>query len=379
MKIAVVGLGNAGANLHLPACAQLQGVQVVGGVDPDPNRRDEASRRYGIATFESFDAMLESSAPDVVIVCTPPESHAEYCLGALAAGANVICEKPFAVSAHEADRILDAARSAGRQIALNHEFREMPIFRALREQVGAAGVGDLVAAQLWQLMDLPPWKEAGWRSAMPRRSLFEAGIHLLDFAMALFGEKPEAVTATTSSSDASDLDSDALTSVTMEFSRGRLAHVWQNRLCKGETQYFDIRADCREASLRASFGGRARLSAGLHRSTTPHVRLEYGVSGMAWLERGHRRRTLARNPKDPAMVATRMLLERTLDAFARGNVPPASGQDGRDVLQVIAGCYESANAGRRVELGGATAAALDAVCLWEAAAPAPSGKALPDR
>lgn len=50
------------------------------------------------------------------------------------------------------------------------------------------------------------------------------------------------------------------------------------------------------------------------------------------------------------MIATRNVFERTLDAFARGTLPPATGEDGRDVLEVIAAAYHSASTGRRVEL-----------------------------
>lgn len=50
------------------------------------------------------------------------------------------------------------------------------------------------------------------------------------------------------------------------------------------------------------------------------------------------------------MIATRSVFERTLEAFARGTLPPATAEEARDVLQVIAAAYHSANTGRRVEL-----------------------------
>ena len=108
----------------------------------------------------------------------------------------------------------------------------------------------------------------------------------------------------------------------------RCSTTKQDRLCKGETQYFELRAETRDSSLRASFGGRARVSAGLHRSTRPHMRLEYGVSGLAWREVGHQRTLLARNPKDPAMLATRTLIQRSLTAFRDGGDFPADGRAG---------------------------------------------------
>jgi predicted dehydrogenase len=137
----------------------------------------------------------------------------------------------------------------------------------------------------------------------------------------------------------------------------------QNRLCKGETQDFELRADTARASLRASFGGRARLTAGLFRSTRPHLRFEYGTAGIAWQEVGARRRLLARNPRDPGMLATRLVLERSLRAFRNGGEPPASGEAGRDVLAVIGAAYRSAATGARVTIDDALLAQLHDVQL----------------
>ena len=350
MKVALIGLGNAGTNLHLPALAGLPDATVVGGCDPDPDRRAEAERRFTLTTFDDVEPMLNATRPDMVIVATPPDSHAEYIRQIVAFGADVLCEKPFVSSIREADEVIALARDAGRRVAVNHEFREMEIFRALHDRVGTDGVGDLVVAQVWQLMDLAPWDEAGWRSRMPGRSFFEGGIHLLDYVMMLFGEMPRAVQAVMSSCGRGSEDGDAVTSVTLEFSGGRLAQIMQNRLCPGETQYFEVRADCREASLRASFGGRARLSAGLHRSTRPHVRFEFGASGVAWKEKGHTRHFFARNPRNPPMAATRAVLTRTLQAFASGSSPSATAEDGRNALLVLAAVYRSAETGRRIDL-----------------------------
>ena len=325
-RVATVGLGNAGYTLHLPALAGIPDVSVVGACDPDSGRRARAADRFRVPVFADFDEMLATAAPDVVVVGTPPDSHADYCLRSFGAGAHVICEKPFVSSLDEADRVIAAAASAGRRIALNHEFREMPIFRAIRDEAARAKGQDIVFAQVWQLMDLPPWAEPGWRGQMLQRTLYEAGVHLVDFLMALFGEKPVAVSATTSTCGVREGETDAVALATLEFSRGRLAQIVQNRLCKGETQYFEVRAELPSASLRASFGGRARVSAGLHRATKPHIRFDYGVSGIAWREVGNTRKVLARNPKEPGMIATRFVFEKSLAAFRDGGKPPASGE-----------------------------------------------------
>ncbi len=348
MRIALVGLGHAGFDIHLPALAGMPSVSIVGLCDSDRARRDRAAQACHAPAFADFDAMLNEARPDVVVIGTPPDSHADHCVRSLRAGAHVMCEKPFVASLEDADTVLTAAADAGRRVALNHEFREMPIFRALRDELARPGSPGLVFVQLWQLIDLPPQAEAGWRGRMVQRTLYEAGVHLVDLAVALYGEIPVSVQASTYGDR--NQASDAVALVTLEFSRGRLAHITQNRLCKGETQYFEVRADTPSVSLRASFGGRARLSTGLFRSTTPHVRFEFGHSGIAWKEEGHHRTFLARNPKHPTVEATRRVFEQTFDGFRTGADVPTSGQLAREILTVIAACYRSAATGQRLRL-----------------------------
>jgi len=310
--------------------------------------RNRAASTWSVPVFDDFDRMLEESRPDVVIIGTPPDSHFPFGMKALRAGAHLICEKPFVNSLTEADELIAAAEAAGKQIALNHPFREMPIFKALRDEVASDRHGRLAFAQVWQMMDMAPWMEPGWRGQMLQRTLYEAGVHLVDYLIALFGENPRAVQAWTSTCGVREGKTDAVALVTLEFSEGRLASIVQNRLCKGETQYFEVRADASKGSLRASFGGRARLLAGLFRSTRPSVRMEYGVSGIAWAEHGAKRSFLARNPKDPGMFGTRRIIEESLKAFRDGTRPPVDGRSARDGLEVIAACYRSAETGRRL-------------------------------
>jgi predicted dehydrogenase len=332
-------------------------------MDIDLARCAAAKAKWSIPVYADFDQLLTEAKPEVVLVGTLPNSHAEYCLRSFAAGAHVLCEKPFVASLAEADRVITGARAAGRRLALNHEFREMPIFRAVRSAADSGQTGSLVFAQAWQLMDLPPWAEPGWRGQMLQRTLYEAGVHLVDLLMALFGERPVAVDARTSSCGAREGETDAVALVTLEFSRGRLAQITQNRLCKGETQYFEVRADTERASLRASYGGRARLLAGMFRGTRPTLRVEYGLTGLAWRERGGHRQLLARNPRHSAMLATRKVIDDTLRAFRDGGQPPATGEAGRDVLAVIAAAYHSATTGKRSVLDAALLSELHDVRL----------------
>src|SRR5579862_6667335 len=154
MRVGLIGLGNAGYTLHLPALAALPEAQVVGAVDPDRERRERAAAKFGVPVFETFDQLLDRAKADLIVIGTPPDSHGSYCRKALGAGMHVLCEKPFASSVAEAEEIIAAARQAGKGLALNHEFREMPIFRAVLDASRRPNAGPVAFAQVWQLMDL---------------------------------------------------------------------------------------------------------------------------------------------------------------------------------------------------------------------------------
>jgi D-apiose dehydrogenase len=350
MRFGLVGLGWATRSFQLPALEKVPGAEVVGGVDSSPEQLENWRRETGTPGYESLEEMLEGARPDVVVVATPPGSHADIAIQALEAGAHVFCEKPFVSNVDEADRVIAAAESAGRQVAVNHEFREKPIFRALRERIESGQAGRLVFAQIWQLMDLAPWDEpVKWRREMPERTLFEGGVHLVDLLMMLFGEVPEAVYAR-HSSGYKEGGADAIHLVTFEFSGGRLGQITIDRLCRAGTRYVEIRADCEEASLRASLGGRAQVLLGKKRAEGNLLRVDYASGGLAWEERGESRKTLAKAKRPTGMHATAALLGRIVPALEENREPPSSAREARNVLAVIEAAYESARTGTRVEV-----------------------------
>ena len=237
MRAAVVGLGWAAGEFHLPALRAVDGVEIVGGADPSDERRAWWTQTTGSPAFDSIGQLLESAQPELVVVGTPPSSHAELSIAALEGGAHVICEKPFVSTVEEADRVLATAAAADRRVAVNHQYRAKPVFRAVKEQIGKPGVGRLVFCQVSQLMDLPPWDEpVPWRAAMPNRTLFEAGCHLVDLLLDLYGELPEAVYARHSSGLDQTREADAVHLVMLEFSGGRLAQITIDRLCRAGTR-----------------------------------------------------------------------------------------------------------------------------------------------
>src|SRR3989442_498918 len=104
-----------------------------------PNFRDAGLDVVAIAGHADWRKVLDSNA-DLVAIVTPPSTHLEIAKAALDAGKHVICEKPTALNAAQAEQLVAAARAHPKQIAIiDHELRFLPSFRAARERIGELG------------------------------------------------------------------------------------------------------------------------------------------------------------------------------------------------------------------------------------------------
>src|SRR5260370_32220457 len=110
---APVGVGLIGygaiARDHAASIAQVAGLRLSGVCDISAERRELASREWGVPTHSRAEGMLDDPAVGLVVVGTPPVAHADAVLAALAAGKHVVCEKPFALRVDEVDGMIDEA------------------------------------------------------------------------------------------------------------------------------------------------------------------------------------------------------------------------------------------------------------------------------
>ncbi len=134
----VAGTG-FGCRIHVPAL-RAAGFDVVGLVGADAERTARRAEANGIPrAFTDLDEAIRTTGAVAVTIATPPHTHAELTLTAIAHGCHVICEKPMANSLAEARAMLQAAEQAGVTHLIGHQFRWAPeralMARALREGV----------------------------------------------------------------------------------------------------------------------------------------------------------------------------------------------------------------------------------------------------
>ncbi|MET0986968.1 MAG: Gfo/Idh/MocA family oxidoreductase [Steroidobacteraceae bacterium] len=139
--LAIIGT-QFGCSGHLRA-ARLAGFQVRALVGRNAAKTAELARYYRVPTASTSVAeVLGRPEVDAVIVASPPETHRDVCLQAIAAGKHVLCEKPFALNARDADEMLNAARDARVVHQVGHEFRFDPTFTMLRRTLQRGAIGE---------------------------------------------------------------------------------------------------------------------------------------------------------------------------------------------------------------------------------------------
>jgi UDP-N-acetylglucosamine 3-dehydrogenase len=146
-----------------------------------PGAAAAANRRFhGSGWFNSYEAALTHDDIDVVLVATPPGTHLELALAALAAGRHVIVEKPAFLQVEDCDIAAAAAQQAGRQLLVAENYFYKPLAERLRGVIGSGVLGDV---RLVQVNALKQQSARGWRAHAELAgggSLFEGGIHWID-------------------------------------------------------------------------------------------------------------------------------------------------------------------------------------------------------
>jgi predicted dehydrogenase len=177
VKVAVVGTG-FGARVVAPAFAAADGCEVVEVVSP---RDDDAVTR----AVERLDV-------DLVSVHSPPFLHAAHVRAAVGAGKAVLCDKPFALRADEAQALYDEAAAAGVIALCNFEFRFHPVRRLLRELVRTGKLGRIEHVQWTHLSSgsRVPMRRYGWLFDRSRGGgwIGAWGSHAIDTLRWCFGE-----------------------------------------------------------------------------------------------------------------------------------------------------------------------------------------------
>lgn len=141
LKIAVIGCGSIAKHRHLPEYAANKHVEITAVCDIVGERAEEAAAKYEAKAYTDYQEMLKQDDIDAVSVCLPNYLHAPVSVDALNAGKHVLCEKPMATSAEEADQMIEAAKRSGKKLMIGHNQRFVNSHQKARELIASGAVG----------------------------------------------------------------------------------------------------------------------------------------------------------------------------------------------------------------------------------------------
>jgi myo-inositol 2-dehydrogenase/D-chiro-inositol 1-dehydrogenase len=165
----------------------------------DASAAAAAAELPGVAIYRDYQRMLEEAPAEAVDIVVPNMLHADFACAALAAGRHVFLEKPLATTVADCDRVIAAARSAGRVVALNHELRVSQQWGAIRREIASGAIGRPRYASFTLFRHAFRLGSSGWRHDPARVGswILEEPVHFFDLLMWYFAglDDPVAVRA----------------------------------------------------------------------------------------------------------------------------------------------------------------------------------------
>ena len=194
IRAGVVGFGLSGRVFHAPMIAAVDGLELAAVVER--HSHNAAAQYPGITTYTSYEAMLADDSLDFVVLGTPSTVHFEMAMQAIAAGKNVVVDKPTCVTSAQVAELGTAAKAAGKQAFPYHNRRWDGDFLTLQKLLSEQKLGRLVSFESTFDRWRPIRRDDNWReNGLPGGGiLLDLGTHLVDQALVLFG-LPEAVRA----------------------------------------------------------------------------------------------------------------------------------------------------------------------------------------
>jgi predicted dehydrogenase len=201
LRYGFVGAGTI-ARVHAERLAQRSDVVLAAIADPSEAALAQTADRFSIpGRYTDYRTMVEKESLDVVVVCVPNAYHAEATLAALKAGCHVLCEKPPALNAQQAEEMAAAAaqRNLRLMYGLNMRFQAETETALRYLKTGRLGEVYHATVQMWRRRGIPGL--GSWfttKAVSGGGALIDIGVHILDLTHFLMGQpKPVAASAVT--------------------------------------------------------------------------------------------------------------------------------------------------------------------------------------
>jgi len=346
LRVAFIGCGGI-SQTHLGALATMPEVEVVAGVDIDPDRLEIMKSKWNVdRVYKDWKTMLKEVKPDAVSVCTPNGVHAQPTVDSLNSGAHVIVEKPMALDPGQCKKMIDAAKKNGKKLSVGFQYRYHPntdfITRARDE--GQFGKVMFVKCQALRRRGIPNWGVFGQKKLQGGGPMIDIGVHVIEMAHYVMGSpKPIAASGniwTYLGNKKSDVASqwpnwDYKTYTVEDLAIGQIRFE-NGALLQIEASFAaHIKEDVWNFTLVGDKGGASWDPPGIFTDR---------AGTMINSEPAY----LSKKTDFPSLFISK--LRNWVDGCTKGTELKAPGEAGLAVQKILDGVYRSANAGKEVKI-----------------------------
>lgn len=341
MKYAIIGCGRISPN-HFEA-AHKNNLTIVAVSDIVPERMTEKVLQFcpndETKLYEDYKILLSEIKPELVAICTDSGSHGEIALACLEAGANIIIEKPIAMSLAEADAIIAKAKEKGLKVCSCHQNRFNKSIRKIREAVEQGRFGRLLhgAAHVRWNRNEDYYKQAPWRGtwSMDGGCLMNQCIHNIDLLRWMMGGEIDEVFAYTDQLNHDYIEAEDLGLAVIKFKNGSYG------LLEGTTNVYPKNL---EETLYI-FGSEGTVKAG---GKSVNKLEEWSFSD--GLDNSDEvKEQYHEDPPNVYGFGHTPLYADVISAIREDKEVYVSGEDGRAALELVLAIYKSAATGRAVK------------------------------
>jgi predicted dehydrogenase len=199
----------------------------------DPGKAQAAAAQLGIArSYGSYEELLNDPALDAIYIPVPNHMHVEWAERAAAAGKHVLVEKPLAMNAQEAKRLIAARDRSGKIIVEGFMVRYAPTWTEIRKLIASGRVGDVHGVQAHATYaNLDPQNIRN-KPDTGGGALMDLGCYVVLFSRLIFGADPRRVMSLVDRDPA--MKTDRRTSLILDFAQGQASLFISTQLARAQ-------------------------------------------------------------------------------------------------------------------------------------------------
>lgn len=222
LRFGVISTASIGTEKVIPGIQKAENCEVVAIASRRLASADEAASKLGIPqAFGSYEALLESDDVDAVYIPLPNHLHKEWTIASARAGKHILCEKPMALTAADAQEMVDVCEAEGVAFMEAFMYRLHPSWIAVKDLVTSGRIGRLRAMQCaFSYFNDDPSNIRN-RTDAGGGALMDVGCYPINVARMLFEDEPVQVEAIIERHP--DFGTDVTTSALLEFESGHAA------------------------------------------------------------------------------------------------------------------------------------------------------------